>query len=253
MNKIETGSLFVPSEFFKDKFDKVLLNIQNSSLSGSEKKTLLALSELATPEGMCCASAPKIAELADINAKTANGATVSLARKGFLLAKRGKGVPNVYFFLWNDLYIKASKGPVFKKEDIELLPLKRQRPSVTRKPSKVNETAIMESLAEIKGHYHQDRRNQQPTTAKRELASILNEAVGKAMIGEGRNQAIEAKKTQIVDFINQMKTLPIWTRNGGKYLLGLGNFLIARGWEMNFAVDRSSLDAQVAELIENAQ
>lgn len=251
MRGIKAGTLFVPSSFFDGEFDKVVSNLQNDSLSGAEKKTLLALSELTTSDGLCCASAPKIAVLTGLNDKTTNGATVSLARKEFVLVKRGRGVPNVYFFLWKDVYAKAFKGPVCGKEEIELRPIKRAPKNPGGKVSRVDDKTLGEVLIRIKEEYHPSRRNQQPATAKRELSTILNEAVNGSMEKEAQKAAIDAKASQIVDFIKQMRTLPIWTRNDGKFLMGLGNFLTARGWEVTVLAERESLQSQLSELIEN--
>lgn len=249
MVRLEAGDFFFPAETFGQHFGKVLLNIRDNTISGAEKKALLVLSELTTDEGLCCVSAHTIAKHANINPKTANKVTVTLTKKGFLTTKKGKGIPNTYFFMWKDIYGKAATVPVYDYGEGKLVSKTLQNINKHKHKAKVSIIAKEKLLTEIKSHYHPEHINQQPIRAKQELSDMLDSTVSGLNDPEKIEYALEAKRKQIIDFIERLKTSSVWNNNGGKFLMGLGNFMAARGWEVKV---EKTIENQLAELIEGA-
>lgn len=251
MGQIKEGNLFIPSEIFGNSFDNVLLNIQNGAITKTEKKVLLALSKLTTSEGLCRAPAVEIAKQTDIHHQTINGATVSLSKKGFLISKKLIGTPNTYFFVWQKIYSEAKKGPVYDK-DYDLFVIKNiHRTNKPKFTIKFNNGEAAALLTEIKTHYHPNRANLQPMTAKREIASIFNQATSNLKNLEETTRAVNKKKTQIIEFIDKIKTTNDWKRDNGKFLLGFGNFLVSRGWETSLPIKAGTVEDELSKLIEN--
>jgi predicted DNA-binding transcriptional regulator len=91
-----------------------------------------------------------------------------------------------------------------------------------------------EWLKEIEDTYHPLRSKLQRPTARAEFERILVDS-SRGIEGEGsikkKREAKEDVFLKIIAYINEMKETDDWTREGGKYLLGLGNFLLSRPWE----------------------
>lgn len=84
---------------------------------------------------------------------------------------------------------------------------------------------------EIKQTYHPAKATKQPRIAIKEYLRLLINASKNTTT---RKDAISAElrlHKKILDYIDFLKHTPEW-ENGGKFLLGLGNFLISKQWEI---------------------
>jgi len=86
-------------------------------------------------------------------------------------------------------------------------------------------------IGEIISTYHPSRSRNQPVLARTEYKKIMLEASKKYRKINDKLEAQSELQNKIISYIKYMKDLPIWRKEGGKYLQGLGNFLRARSWE----------------------
>lgn len=256
MWKVKNSDIFSPrrvfGKYYVKRFRELLCNIQDDSLSKSEKRTLLTLVELNGSKPPLPVTSKQIAEHAHIHPKTANAAAINLERKGFLFILHMRNrMPNTFFLYWKDIYNRAKERPVYKKETNTIVTKILKTVAKSGQSSKEIDKPVTDLLTSIKTYYHPDRANMQPAIAKRELALILEQTVSGLETSTEKEQAIDKKRTQIIDFINQIKLTETWKRDDGKYLLGLGNFLATRGWETAENKTNKTIEDEVSNLLES--
>lgn len=88
----------------------------------------------------------------------------------------------------------------------------------------------MENLKRVMEAYHPDKAGLQPFMARGAFTRIMIDSSRE--VSRTKKEEKEEKETQkILQYIEGLKSKSDWVREGGRYLLGLGNFLKARSWE----------------------
>jgi len=131
---------------------------------------------------------------------------------------------------------------VIKGNDIKYKQSKRKT-NVT-----IPESAISRCLSEIRSVYPNNRAFLQPAIALREIKKIL-QPIFKTKGEEGVTELIK----KITEYIEYAKSNRDWSKSNGKYVPGLGNFLISRVWEetiISKATDEHNHKSKLSKKIE---
>ncbi len=123
---------------------------------------------------------------------------------------------NKYTLLWHCYYSNLVKLSSIKTID-----------------NKLSDKEITYAFNKIKDLYHDDKKDLQPVVARKEFNKIIDEATANRPAGVSVNEAALSQVQLIINYINKLKDDPVWNKNGGIFLLGFGNMIKKRPWEVS--------------------
>jgi len=220
----EVGSIFKAEDiFYKDKYKRLLDCI---SIAEGTKTVLLALFNLLHRQEWVRVQHQELAEMTGLPLSTLRYHMKVLQDNLFIDKKAprkevGKitAKTNKYCLLWHQYYRNIIGISSIKKVD---------------RPTKSSSDKLRDALTLLKDQYHPERKDLQPFIAAREFKKMVVGYIRdkkKDKIEVSFDEAITKVSTKIYKYLKYLKTQSIWTREGGKYLLGFGNLLLSRLWE----------------------
>lgn len=131
----------------------------------------------------------------------------------------------------------------------------RERQTKFRSTASLTYIRRAENLEKIMNQYHPKKRELQLPTARGNFSKIMIEA-SKDARGIDKAALEDDRTNTILKYIERLKQTEEWERDGGKYLLGFGNFIKAREWEKPFTkkeiVYNSDQTDDINDLLENS-
>lgn len=115
---------------------------------------------------------------------------------------------------------------------------------------KLSSDKISVLLSEIRAVYPKNRASLQPATAKTAFTAIINNEIK----NNNSEEAALDLVSKIKDSIAALRQSSAWTKNNGKYVPGLGNFLLGEAWknpiqkEPAVSQERKVLDEELSSL-----
>jgi len=116
--------------------------------------------------------------------------------------------------------------------------------SIKLMDSPLTNTEMTHAFNKVKEIYHCDKKDLQPVVARAEFNKIINEALNNRPDNISVKEAVSSQTKLVMEYIENLKLDPVWTRKNGAFLLGLGNMLKRRPWEAH-ATEKTPRNIQI--------
>ena len=232
------GDKFSPFNY--DKIRKNLTDIMLGILPYREALILKNLMYYSSERGIAYPSHDTVAKKSGVSTRHVRRLLTNLVDKGYIEKTYNTHDKRTYiYFKWQNIYCEIlGIGP------------KKIKPVKTKEEKRL-EDLRKEWLEEVREAYHPEKASLQPTRTK----EYYNQALVKA--GENARSRADRRKRQrdeherILAEIERLKQTKDWTRQGGKYLQGLGNFLAGGSWKLDVPDAGDAELADTHKLIED--